>query len=255
MTTVNQNHTSGNAHSVQANGNVREISLADSSREEWLKLPLAVLRDAGPAAQTLAGVLAISGKETFVSLAAIARRARLPQETAKRHLRILHRKGWIQAKGRCRTRSGVLRRTATVVVTAKTRASLESYGFLPWWAAEVKLYWCAKVVLSVWMARYIGLLAVDKQNENDELVSDRERFRFSLSWLERNTGLSRHSVIRAKRNLNKFGILHWSGLTPKPGFSCPPDFLSVNDRFRVIVTQIGNNRCSLNLKGSPRPRG
>ena len=56
-----------------------EISLLASLTGEWLKLPLSIVRDVGPATQTLGGILKISNRETFVSASKVAERARLPQ--------------------------------------------------------------------------------------------------------------------------------------------------------------------------------
>ena len=38
-----------------------------------------------------------------------------------------------------------------------------------------------------------------------------ERFSFSLDWLEHQTGLTRHSLVSAKHQLHKLGIVRWSG--------------------------------------------
>ena len=57
---------------------VRHISLIDSLADGWLKLPFAVMRDVGPATQTLGGLLKHTNKETFVTAKDIAGKARRP---------------------------------------------------------------------------------------------------------------------------------------------------------------------------------
>ena len=228
---------------------VRHISLIDSLADEWLKLPCAVMRDVGPATQTLGGLLKHTNKETFVTTKDIAGRARLPLSTVRKHLVILHKHGWIHNAGRERTRTGRARRTCTIKIAQKTRDMMEPYAVLPWWAccniAKVgRLPWSSKAVLSVVMARLMSLKSaaiesspdedftrpakladgarrslirepqlhtrpgatrkwLDERDEElvgaiDNLGGD-ERFRFGLDELTRSTGLTRESVVSAKR--------------------------------------------------------
>ena len=51
----------------------QHISLLESLDGEWIKLPLAVMQDVGPAVQTLGGVLKVTNKETYVAVVEIAR--------------------------------------------------------------------------------------------------------------------------------------------------------------------------------------
>src|SRR5262245_58945972 len=90
------------------------IGLIDSLAGEWFKLPVAVMQGEGPAAQTLAGLLKVTNKETFSPVAAIAQRARLPLKTVRNHLGILAAAGWIINAGHERTRHGAPRRTCTL---------------------------------------------------------------------------------------------------------------------------------------------
>ena len=240
---------------------VRHISLIDSLAEEWLKLPFAVMREVGPAAQTLGGLLKHTNKETFVTAKDIAGKARLPLSTVRKHLVILHKHGWIENAGRERTRTGRARRTCTIKITQKTRDMMEPYACLPWWAccniSKVgRLPWSSKAVLSVVMARLMSLKAaaiesspdedftrpakiadgarrslirepqlhtrpgatrkwLDERDEElvgaiDNLGGD-ERFRFGLDELTRSTGLTRESVVSAKRWLKGRWLINWSG--------------------------------------------
>lgn len=228
---------------------IRQVaeSLLDSLDDrKWLKLPFTVMQDVGPAVQTLAGILAESDTETFVRAATIARQARLPVATVKKHLATLHAHGWIDNRGRQRTRGGVLRRTATIRVTEKTRQAIKPYGILPCWAGELgdRLPWSAKAILSVVMARLCSLKAAIEADErlagNDffaalEDLGGDERFRFSLDYLERTTGLARNSVIMAKRSLSRLGIINWAGMTPAAGVETGTDALSPNLDLQIRV--------------------
>jgi len=241
----------------------RSISLLDSLNEPWFKLPLAVMQDAGPAAQTLAGLMKVSLKETFVPVADIAARARLPIGTVRKHLATLHDHGWINNKGRQPTRRNWKRRTATIAITQKTRDALDEYGFLPWWSccsiAKVgRLPWSAKAVLSVVVARLAGMKraitdhdgmadldANDMQGSIDNL-GGKDRFQFSLKSLCEQTGLDHKTVIKAKRMLNhKFGIVDWAGTGNKPEIATTTDLLAPNWHFRVTVIPAGEGLITL----------
>src|SRR5215207_582403 len=108
-------------------GPVVRVGLLESlQRGQWLKLPLAVMRDVGPAVQTLAGLLTITSNETFVQVGKIASAARVPKRTTQKHLEALKGGGWIDSRGRERTRRGAPRRTCTWVITQKTKESLQA---------------------------------------------------------------------------------------------------------------------------------
>ena len=204
----------------------REISLL-SLDGEWIKLPLAVMQDVGPAVQTLGGILKMTNRETYASVASIAEKARLPEATVRKHLVSLDREGWINNRGREHTRRGRPRRTATLAITKKTLAALDGeanpdkllYGVLPWWACcsirkVGKLPWSAKAVQAVVMARLLSLKAAAERDGQEELLGaivnmgGEDRFRFSLGYLMEQTGLTHDSVTTAKRLLHhRFAIL------------------------------------------------
>ena len=222
-----------------------EISLLDSLNQEWLKLPLSIVRDVGSSTQTLGGILRHSNRETFVSANKVAERARLPLATVRKHLVTLHEHGWIDNAGREHTRSGRARRTCTLKVTTKTKAALGEYGILPWWACcrvtkVGRLPWSSKAVLSVVMAKLAALKkAAEGQDEIEadddwfwlhlENLGGEDRFRFSLDRLQRETGLHRESIVEAKRRLAELRIVSWSR-------SDNADVLFPNEAFRVVVT-------------------
>jgi len=251
--------------STPKNDGPQEISLLESLDGEWIKLPLEVMRDIGPAAQTLGGILKMTSRETFSAAADIALKARLPLATVRKHLATLGTTGWINNKGRGHTPSGKPRRTATISITKKTLDAIDGeanpdkllYGFLPWWACcsvhkVGKLQWSAKAVLAVIMSRTMALKAAAQRDneditEEDELICQfanmggDDRFRISLRSLTTQTGLTHDSVTRAKRVLHRLGILDWQG-TPrtkgrfKSGTTPDTDLLMPDWNFRVIAT-------------------
>jgi hypothetical protein len=202
------------------------ISLIGSLDGEWIKLPLAVMREVGPAVQTLGGLLKVTKKETFTAVGEISAKAHLPVGTVRRHLRTLDKAGWISNRGRGKTRRGLPRRTATLAITQKTLLAIDNeansdtlvYGILPTWAC-CSFPWCAKAVLSILLARLAALKAgAQQQSDCDgsealidaiEKMGGEERFRFSVGWLVRQTGLTHDSVTSAKGHLHKLSIVDW----------------------------------------------
>ncbi len=233
---------------------VKRYTLLDSldPAAEKLKLPLPIMRDVGPAVQTLGGLLRMTNRETYCPVADIARSARVPVATCRKHLATLTDNGWIKNQGRQHTRRGAPRRTSTIIVTKQTTDALEPYGLLPWWACcsirrVGRLPWCARAVLSVVLARLAALKsAVERQDgcglDADDLevsieaMGGDERFRFGLDWLTAQTGLTRESVISAKRWLNhRSGILDWMGDWTRPGVATTTDYLIPMLTFQVVV--------------------
>jgi hypothetical protein len=256
----------------------KEISLIESlDLDSWIKLPLAVMRDVGPATQTLGGLLRLANRETFVAVERIAERARVPLKTARNHLDALRNAGWIVNAGRQRTRAGRPRRTCTITIHPNTTAALVSYGILPWWAAgnirtvnqkrtgrrgTAKMPWCAKAVLSIIMARLASLVKVvneqtgkadlDTEDMAGSLAnldgSEGWRWRWSVEQLGEQTGLHAESVVQAKRWLAKHGIINWKSTTGRYGGS-GRHILEPSDSFRVIETPAGEGKCYLDFRG------
>lgn len=244
---------------------VKEFDLVESlQRHLWVKLPLAALRDVGPAAQTLGGILKISRRDTFIAAKGIAKQSRVPLPTARRHLRILEENGWIENDGRQRTKAGRPRRTCTRRPTSKARAAAESnYSCLPWWATGHigkigRLQWSTQVLLSLVMERMMSLQSVCDKGDGaanldpddlwasiEELGGD-DRFRFPLSKVHKRTGLSKASIINAKRDLKRLGIVSWMYDEREDG-SLAPDVLFPRRQFKVIETPAGNGMCYLDF--------
>jgi len=245
---------------------VQEISLLESLNCEWIKLPLAVMQDVGPAVQTLGGLLKVTNRETYTAVADIAERARLPVGTVRKHLVTLDTAGWIVNKGREHTRRGRPRRTCTLSISKKASGAIAPYSVLPWWACcsirkAGKLPWSAKAILSVVLARLLSLkkAAEDEGNHlGDELIGaienlgGDERFSFSLDWLQAQTGLHRESVVTAKWHLHRLGIVGWSGGADENGGS-RRDLLVPNWNFRVVVTPASEGHIYISFdRGSER---
>ncbi|NLX99930.1 MAG: hypothetical protein GXY83_27850 [Rhodopirellula sp.] len=237
------------------NRQVEYISLVDSLTREWIKLPLAVMQDCGPAAQTFGGLLRVTDKETFVEVTTIAGKARLPVATVRKHLVTLASRGWINNRGRQETRRGRLRRTSTIALTAKARDNLTPYGVLPWWACgfviqkKRKLSWGAKAVLSLVLARLMRFTsAAERQDghgcEADDVVGAVEhmggddRFRMGLRWIERQTGLTRETVAHAKRELTGAKLVKWYGGPDETGCQTR-HIVAPNWEARIVVTPSG----------------
>ncbi len=248
---------------METERHVEYISLVDSLSQEWIKLPLKVIKDVGPAVQTLGGLLKVTNKETFIQAATIAGHARLPVGTVRKHLVTLDQDGWILNKGRQETRRGRLRRTSTIAVTAKTRDNLNPYGVLPWWACcsigrVGKLNWATKAVLSVIMARLMSLKgAVEQQDghgcDADDVMGsianmgDEDRFRFSLDYLVRQTGLGRKAIVDAKCRLAKMRIVELRRYCDENGGDLA-NVLYPNEAFRAVKTPAGPGRCYLHFE-------
>jgi hypothetical protein len=243
----------------------RHIDLVESLDGDWLKLPIAVMRDLGPAAQTLAGLLKVTNRETFVTAARIAELARVPLATCRKHLASLEAGGWIENAGRQKTRRGAPRRTCTIRITPKTLAVTKEYAVLPWWACcrirgVGKLSWAAKALLGVIMAKLMAMKAAVQNGDGHGLdagdlwgsldkMGVEDRFCWSLSRIQRETGLSRDAAVAAKWELHRLRIVKLCGGIADNG-SHRTDCLALHREFGVVVTPSGGGRCFVDLEGS-----
>ena len=218
-----------------AASNEQRIGVYDTLRPGlWIKLVVGAVRDVGPAAQTLGGILNVTSSETFCSAGRLAQFAHLPLPTVRKHLVALESSGWIANQGRCRTRAGAPRRTCTIAVTSRTKFAKDTFLILPWWASRFP--WSSRAVLGVVMERLCELRAVVQRSEHldDDLYTVLQefhpRFCFGLDELQERTGLTRPSIIQAKRHLSQTGSVHWHG-SDAPGY---PDLLVPNPTFQVV---------------------
>lgn len=114
-----------------------QLTLLDCTDGEWLKLPTAVMRDVGPAAQTLAGLLKITNRETYIAAAEIALRARLPVKTVRNHLRVTFttltlENGAIPKAIQAMLGHSTLALTMGVYAKATEKAKRDAINVLPW---------------------------------------------------------------------------------------------------------------------------
>jgi hypothetical protein len=189
---------------------------------DWLKLPVAAMREVGQASQTLGAILKLTTKETFMEVSKIAREAHLPVSTVRKQLKILVKQGSLENLGRQKTPDGKPCRTCTYKVTQQARDQIEPYNVLPYWACQHleswggRLPWSSKAVLSVVASKWLMLRSIATKQRPDVDVWDaldtlggNERFEFSLSYLCDRTGLQRESVVDAKHHLSTIGIVNW----------------------------------------------
>jgi hypothetical protein len=233
------------------NRRTEKFGWTDWLQQPWLKLPLPILQDVGPAVQTFGAILRVTNKETFVPLSDIAKAGRLPLATVKKHLSKLHDYGWIDRLGRGRTRTGVLRRTATIKLTESALVSIKTggYGTLPWWAT-CRIYgvghlpWSARAVLALVMSRLMMLTAVVEEQDGNGTCADDltgsidnlggdDRFRFSLAYLQEKTGLSRESAVDGKLWLNRAKIIRRQVCRAEDG-GRESDLLVPNMEFHIM---------------------
>lgn len=226
--------------------------------ENGLKLLPDAMKEVGPAAQTLGGIIRLTAKETFAAADRISLESRLPVKAVRRHLATLHDAGWISNEGRQKTRAGHARRTCTLKLTAKTTESLRNYCHLPWWtvATPINAKWCSRAVWSVICQRWFKLRAVAiRQGANEynmtellghlENLGGDERFAFSLRELTDATGLTRPSVIEAKHTLNQSKLIRWS----IGSGGSDADILAPNWDTEVIEETVEPGRCRIHLRG------
>lgn len=246
----------------------QQISLLDSlsGKGSWLQLPFAVMRDVGPAVQTLAGLLLISRRDTFSPVSDIAERAGLPLKTCRNHFAELESGGWVVNKGRCQNAAGMTVRTCTICVTKKTIDSLcagsgpssgPTYGILPWWATNEFqrpngswkcLPWGSRALLSLILARMavmkntiepgIGMAAIEADRFYEEWANmeDDRHCRLPLPEIEKITGLSQRAAGDAKKNLHELGFI-------EPTKSSKGDLLKPNPNFLCMVNPETPSRC------------
>lgn len=232
----------------------REISLLGSLDGEWFKLPHAVMRDVDSATLTFAGMLKITNKATYVRAEKIADAARIKLCTTRKHLKKLQDRGWIENGGRAG-----FRRTATRRITKQAQQHLKPYGFLPWWATWT-MKWPEQAVLSLVMSRLckFKMVAVERcgADEDDpdsvlyticEYLDDHSRWEFSVADIMRDTGLSKTSVIKAKRRLAKMRIVEWRYKRDDSG-GMLADTLAPNSGFRAVVTPKAGGMVSVTFR-------
>lgn len=209
-------------------GAVRQISLLDSlERGEWIKVPLQLARDIGPASVSLVRFRTeVNTKNymTFKSVKTLADGFGISEATFRKHLTTLKDSGYIRNDGRGKTKGGAPRRTCDLHLTKKGAESLEGdYGVLPLWATSNcndrhRLTWGAQVLLSIVMSELMGLHKLASEEYHPDIMNDddpwenlevigEDRFRFSLRKIQKLTGLDHKTASHAKVALGECGIV------------------------------------------------
>lgn len=243
---------------------VQEISLYDvfAHQNKWVKLPTAAMRECGPAAQTLGATLRwITNKETYMSAHKMCKIARQPLTTFRRHMQQLDEAGFIKNLGRQKRRSPTIR----ILQKARTAADHE-WGVLPSWAMcntrtlvdqaagareGGRMPWGSRAVLSIVLARLAAMRAEIERQEGQFLDGEElwgavehfggeDKFKFSLAYLESQTGLRKAAIVDAKQWLNEWGILTWNSTTGRNG-GYGRDCLYPSYEFRVTKTPAGED--------------
>ncbi len=240
-----------------APADTKEITLEDTLTGHWLKVPLQAMQECGPAAQTLAGIYVLTNSCTFRQQSEVASESRLSIATCRKHLVTLEQHGWIRNEGRGHTAKGRPRRTATIRLRSKAKTAREPYGMLPWWATCTfrngrKFKWCSRALLAMWMAELAKIRSAWMNDDPSgrsfvEYVYEDStwRWRMSLDTIQARTGLTRPSVITAKKQLAAAGVIDWQG-------SYSADILAPNLDFRVLETPAGPGQCYLDFRGGQR---
>lgn len=223
----------------------RRITLIDSLREDWFKLPSDIMRSSGPATQAFAGLLKVMDfktKETFAAASKIADKSQLPLRTFNRQLERLRRDDWILNRGREAADGQMTRRTCTIELTKYAKQAMTTWYPLPVWACHDisglgPFPWCAKAVFAVVMGKLMKLAAAAQRDEElgeVELLGQlsnwgyEERFRYSLPALADASGLSEKSAYEGKYWLSRNKIIRLQG--DRGGADC----LIPRDDFYII---------------------
>ena len=217
-------------------------TLAEELDKPLCRISHTLMQTCKAATQTYYAMKSVASSETFVAVQKIAAVANLPVATVRKHLAKLADQGFIENLGRQRTAGGRPRRTCTrKIITAR-----DHYGLLPTWAVCLRR-WPEQAVLSIVLAQYAKVRATADDEGWDasdwmENFSANRCWDFSLSDLQYTTGLSRHSVIEARRNLiDCLGLLQSYGESNLwPALYCQIIVRTQPDGFRRLYTnQLG----------------
>lgn len=175
---------------------------------DFIPLYRRAMKDAGSAAQTLGVImrLATEGRHhrTFASTGLVAKMSCVCERTAHEHMNCLTKKGWIESLGREPIYPGcsAIRRTVTYRLTDKAidLSDDDKFAVLPRWAARALATFGQRAVYAEFVSRHLLVLSIE-----DGCAED--RYRVSISDLESVTGLSRRTVINARRDLLDTGAI------------------------------------------------
>jgi hypothetical protein len=180
------------------------VPLSEVLSRDGLGLLREAMNGVGPAAQTLSAMrrLASIKGETFASIRIIADDACLKQRTVKHHLRKPVHFGWLECQGRRGRRTP----TYSVPLGLINRSGRRKFAILPRWAARLLPTWSERAVFACIISR--DMLCTDVLG--DEVEDGGECYRrriYTISALEKDTGLCRPAIVKAKRKLVERGLV------------------------------------------------
>lgn len=186
----------------------------------------------GAATQTLAVLRQTAqqngGRTTFIGVGSIAVRIVMSERQVHRHLEALESEGVVKHHGRQLLPGSkyLRRRTVTYEIHRDLERLYAEGGFnrLPCYLLRCFTHWADRAVL----AAVINRAEIAKHHGST-------RDTFSLNDLRRETGLSRHSIIRAKRSLFTVGIIDAYG-----GNWNSTNELILNDECLATLDDAGN---------------
>lgn len=242
---------------------VRQISLLDSiGGEPWYKVPLSAVREAGSASLILSSLYSVTSngnRTTFRAVEKIADGVGVKVDAARNHLRKLTFYGYIKNGGRSSSKNGHSRRTCDWTLTKKGVDAFSGfYGILPWWMTRgdrngKRFKWSEQLLASMVLAKMASLKSVVIQASGDvddtELAAGIEelgenRFRFTLSTIERMTAMDSKTIIAAKKSLRARKMIYvYQENTDGNGRA--PHLIEPNHEYRCRITSVGNDRCYL----------
>lgn len=246
-------------------GAVRQISLLDSiSGEGWFKIPLSAVREVGPASLMLSSLYSLTSngnRTTFRSVEKIAAYAGIKVQAARKQLQKLVLYGYVKNGGRSSTQSGHSRRTCNWSITNKGLDAFGGYyGILPWWMTchdrhGNRFSWSEQLLMSIILAKMASLKSVVVQNgdplDDMELAAGIEelgenRFRFTLSTVERMTALDSKTIIKAKKSLRARKMIFVYDQNTDAGGRAP-HLIEPRHDYRCIKTPVDQNRFYLDF--------
>lgn len=193
----------------------------------------------GPAAQTLAVLRQAAqqngGRTTYIGIGTVAERIVMSERQVHRHLGTLAELDCIEHRGRQLLPGSkhLRRRTVTYAIHPDVERFYTDDGFnrLPLFLLRSFTRWSERAVLAAVIGR-------EELRWNHEAEGGEVRDTFSLAELHRQTGLSRPSVIAAKKSLFARGII-----------------LAYGDDWNATNTLTLNGDCTVNLNDNGEPIG
>ncbi len=194
--------------------------------------------EVGEAAITLGAIVRLCemrrAMATFASIGVIAEEAFIRKRNVQRHIDKLVRGGWLANNGRelLGTSGYRRRRTNTLALTEKTldyRKHRGPFSVLPCWAIGYLPSWSQRAVYASVVSRHCLLETVEAGGIGEAY----ERDQMPMYQLVKETGLSEMSIRRAKRKLQREGLL-----LIEPACDNSGDFIRLNPDAMIPAKRI-----------------